>query len=678
MAAHERGRKMKLNEKRVESLLGERKTKESKVSVDQRLREFPNQSLVKDQVHGNLFCRCCKKSDIKNIKQTIALHCRSPGHIAALEAWKLRHNAEKEVKEFLSDHFKNNPTEKMASLPEDKLLYRFNVMETILAAGVPVAKIDQLKSLLLEDVPDSSHLKCFIPKVEEFEMKRVREEIAGQKVTVIFDGTTRLGEAIVVLLRWCPSDFSGIKMRLVTVATAEKHMDGAEHCAFINNILVTVCRVDSMHVVGGTRDSCSTNGNTMRRLKMVMINLQDFLCISHTLSKFGEHVELSVLSKFMTHWLGLVQHHPAAKTLWKEKTGGETMQGYSTIRWCSREVVQNELAVKLGTHVSDFIDQLLERDIGDAHPKKMRAILDSKIDVLHAELCANLDMERIINLVHRMEGDGLVVLLAYDEIDSLMAFGRTVGDNPHTLPNLARLLSSRITLEKDVKVYEYFNGDGWYEGNITRADTANKKYTVRYSDGSTITQSELEVRQWLDLRDEAEWKRLVAAVKTGFAYFQARLDGSCNNINYTCVETFEALRLVKAFDPSFASTNLTDAMTRDLGKITPLRGMVGELLKQLPDYLTAAKNFTDDHKDIKIFTESVLNWWANNKGRFPAWAEAAQIVFSFTPHFAAAERVFSLLKAFFPDTRDSALADMIQATLMLNYNHTWVIDPKPL
>ena len=117
MAAHERGRKMKLNEKRVESLLGERKTKESKVSVDQRLREFPNQSLVKDQVHGNLFCRCCKKSDIKNSKQTIALHCRSPGHIAALEAWKLRHNAEKEVKEFLSDHFKNNPTEKNKWLP---------------------------------------------------------------------------------------------------------------------------------------------------------------------------------------------------------------------------------------------------------------------------------------------------------------------------------------------------------------------------------------------------------------------------------------------------------------------------------------------------------------------------------------------------------------------------------
>ena len=38
------------------------------------------------------------------------------------------------------------------------------------------------------------------------------------------------------------------------------------------------------------------------------------------------------------------------------------------------------------------------------------------------------------------------------------------------------------------------------------------------------------------------------------------------------------------------------------------------------------------------------------------------------PNSAAAERVFSLLKLFFGDARDSSLADMIQATLMLMYN----------
>ena len=45
-----------------------------------------------------------------------------------------------------------------------------------------------------------------------------------------------------------------------------------------------------------------------------------------------------------------------------------------------------------------------------------------------------------------------------------------------------------------------------------------------------------------------------------------------------------------------------------------------------------------------------------------------QIVGSFTPNSAAAERVFSLLKLMFGDAQMSALADMIQASLMLKYN----------
>ena len=46
----------------------------------------------------------------------------------------------------------------------------------------------------------------------------------------------------------------------------------------------------------------------------------------------------------------------------------------------------------------------------------------------------------------------------------------------------------------------------------------------------------------------------------------------------------------------------------------------------------------------------------------------SRIVFSFTPNSAAAKRVFSLLKIFFGSDRDTALADVIQTTLMLRYN----------
>ena len=51
-----------------------------------------------------------------------------------------------------------------------------------------------------------------------------------------------------------------------------------------------------------------------------------------------------------------------------------------------------------------------------------------------------------------------------------------------------------------------------------------------------------------------------------------------------------------------------------------------------------------------------------------AWAEVAQIVFAFTPNSAAAERVFSMLKAMFGDQQMETLADIIQTALMLRIN----------
>lgn len=71
---------------------------------------------------------------------------------------------------------------------------------------------------------------------------------------------------------------------------------------------------------------------------------------------------------------------------------------------------------------------------------------------------------------------------------------------------------------------------------------------------------------------------------------------------------------------------------------------------------------------MKGGTDSELYLWAVNGATFSAWAEAAQIVFAFTPNSAAAERVFSMLKWMFGDLQMEALADIIQTALMLRMN----------
>ena len=92
------------------------------------------------------------------------------------------------------------------------------------------------------------------------------------------------------------------------------------------------------------------------------------------------------------------------------------------------------------------------------------------------------------------------------------------------------------------------------------------------------------------------------------------------------------------------------------------------LKRELPAYLSKCAGMAYDHEDVDKFTTDVLCFWANHGKEFPTWALAMQVVGSFTPNSAAAERVFSLLKLMFGDTQMSALADMIQSALMLRYN----------
>ena len=73
-------------------------------------------------------------------------------------------------------------------------------------------------------------------------------------------------------------------------------------------------------------------------------------------------------------------------------------------------------------------------------------------------------------------------------------------------------------------------------------------------------------------------------------------------------------------------------------------------------YLVKCQGASFDHNDVPAFTQGVLLWYKNNSFDIPTWALAMQIVGSFTPNSAAAERVFSLLKLMFGDRQMTSLA----------------------
>ena len=101
------------------------------------------------------------------------------------------------------------------------------VVSTFLKAGVPLAKIEDFRSLLEENayrLSDRRGMSDLVPFVLSEEKQKLRCELQDKKVSVIFDGTTRLGEAMVVVLRFVDSFV--IKQYLVCFKTLAKSMTG--------------------------------------------------------------------------------------------------------------------------------------------------------------------------------------------------------------------------------------------------------------------------------------------------------------------------------------------------------------------------------------------------------------------------------------------------------------------
>ena len=79
------------------------------------------------------------------------------------------------------------------------------MVSAFLKASVPLSKIDCFCQLLEEDafsLASCQHLRELIPLIHKDEQDKIKEEICGKCISVIFDGTTHVAEAMVVVVRF--------------------------------------------------------------------------------------------------------------------------------------------------------------------------------------------------------------------------------------------------------------------------------------------------------------------------------------------------------------------------------------------------------------------------------------------------------------------------------------------
>ena len=173
------------------------------ITVASRLDDFATEARAGILVEsaGQLFCKPCGTS-LRLKKSTIVNHLDSSSHVSSVDTWKHR----KESNVLVTSMFQKAAASKGSHVELE--VKRFTLVRAFMAAGIPVAKLSNafiaaavfdLGGLVL---PDARLLRDQIPKVLAKEKLEVKSEISDSCFGVIFDGASRLGEVMVIVVRW--------------------------------------------------------------------------------------------------------------------------------------------------------------------------------------------------------------------------------------------------------------------------------------------------------------------------------------------------------------------------------------------------------------------------------------------------------------------------------------------
>ena len=227
-----------------------------------------------------------------------------------------------------------------------------------------------------------------IPFAHQGEQRRVKTEMHGQKVAVIFDGTSRIVEAMAIILRFVDKDWI-IQHRLIRLQLLAKSMTGEEIACELISVLQVQYDVGSSSLIAAMHDRASVNNLAMSFVRVMYPSILDIGCFSHTLDNAGGKFNTPTLNEYLTAWIRLFSLSPKARLVWRDRTG-IAVKSYSKTRWWSKWEVAKQLMELFGD-VLPFLE--CSEDVGLATRAKMREILanpQSKA-LLQLELAVTVD-----------------------------------------------------------------------------------------------------------------------------------------------------------------------------------------------------------------------------------------------------------------------------------------------
>ena len=493
-----------------------------------------------------------------------------------------------------------------STLPEEMRVFRFELRESFLRAGIPLSKIDDLRPFLEKHghrLTASGHLSELIPSILEKEKEKVKSELQSvEEVSIIFDGTTRLGEALAVVIRFVQENFKPTQ-RLLRLQVVAKALKAEELAQRLMSYVAVDHHFGPSMLLAAIRDGASVNGAALRQLSFFYPNMMDIVCFSHTIDNVGNHFQFNVLDSFTRYWVSLFSRSHTARLLWKERTG-ISMNSQSETRWWSKWEILRQVADFFGD-VEPFLRE--NETICPANRQHLLNIIDNPQDLqdLRLELAAIVDAGvYFVKATYYLEGDGPLIFSCYEKL-SAVSQAVAVGHYPITTA-VAREIAS---------------GDAALQNQL-------------------VAQAK-------------------ACIQPGLNFFQQKFSVQF----HTVVRAFKVARLCCTIQVQVLKPTADSLEEFRNYPFLNDDSCIASLAQELPAYLAAAEGVTVSNESEKV------DWWAAHRETLPNWAAVVKKLLLIQPSSASAERVFSLLNTF-SSQQEHALEDCLESSVMLRYNNS--------
>ena len=391
---------------------GEKKLKNK--SILERVGEFRGQCL--ERRDGELFCGVWLEV-LSQKKSSVKKHVDSKKHNHSVAKRKAEHKKQLCVSEALQKC--DEQRLKGESLPMKQRVYRMQVTEHFLKAGLPLSKVDDLRPVLEQKfrLTSQTHLRKLIPTILEQEQQRLASEIKGRAISIVFDGTTRLGEAIAIIVRFLDDEWC-IQQRLIRLRTVAKAVNAPQLAQVINECLATQFQHPAELLVAMMRDGASVNTAAIRALSVFYPNVLDVVCASHILNNAGQHFDFPLLQEFTRLWISLFAHSARVKLAWKARTG-KAMRSHSETWWWSKWEILHQVSLYFGDVVPFLEDN---QDVSANTTQQLFAILQDPVQLstLRLQLAATVDAGKyFVSATYVLEGDGPLIFECHSHLQAV-------------------------------------------------------------------------------------------------------------------------------------------------------------------------------------------------------------------------------------------------------------------